>query len=219
MAAPTLIIFDVDGTLVNSYPAIIASVHYTLQKTGLPLLRADRIRRAVGWGDRQLIAAFVGRKGIDKALALYRQHHKRSLREKIAFMPYARRLLTYLKKRGYIIAIASNRPRRFLSILLRRLRIEQLFDYVLCKDQIGFGKPHPSILNKIVKHLRVPKKNVLYVGDMVIDVETGKRAGVRTCAVATGSNTFRELRRARPDFLYRDLSSLFTLLESTPLKK
>ena len=212
MEAPKLIIFDVDGTLVNSYPAIIASMNYALRKRGLPTQRDDRIRRAVGWGDRELVAAFVDRSDIDKTLALYRQHHKHSLRVEIAFMPYARQLLRHLKKRGYKVAIASNRPRRFLAILLTSLRIEKLFDYVLCKDQISFGKPHPSILNKIIKQLSVPKKNVLYVGDMAIDVKTGKRANVATCAVATGSSSFAELRHAHPDFLYRDLSPLLTIL-------
>lgn len=212
METPLLIIFDLDGTLVNSYPAIIASTNYTLRKIGLPIQRVDRIRRAVGWGDRELIAAFVDSANVEKALVMYRRHHRKALQEKCAFMPHARRLLHYLKKRGYRIAIASNRPRRFLNIILKYLHIEGVFDYVLCKDQISFGKPHPSILNKIIKQLIVEKKSVLYVGDMAIDVRTGKRAQVATCAIATGSNSFVELKRENPDFLYRNLSPLFTIL-------
>lgn len=208
-----LIIFDLDGTLVNSYPAIIASTKHALVKLGLPTHSAEAIRRAVGRGDRELIESFVNTGNIEQALRLYRTHHRGALEKKTYWMPYAWQLLRYLKKNGYTVAIASNRPRAFVDIILGHLHVERYFDYILCKDQIAFGKPHPSIINKIIKQLKVPKKRVLYVGDMTIDVRTGKRANVATCAVATGSNSFSELRGERPSFLFRDLSSLIAMLK------
>src|SRR3990167_4287263 len=54
-----LIIFDLDGTLMNAYPAVEASINFTLKELGLPVQNKDKIRRAVGWGDRQLLARFV----------------------------------------------------------------------------------------------------------------------------------------------------------------
>lgn len=150
MSGFRLIIFDLDGTLVNSYPAIISSTNYTLEKLGFRKQTAKVIKKAVGWGDKQLLYPFVGSKNLDKALGIYRKHHSKSLQRLTFFMPYAKRLLLYLNKRGYKLAIASNRPHKFTDLLLRHLGIKRLFDYVLCKDQIKFGKPHPSILNKII---------------------------------------------------------------------
>jgi phosphoglycolate phosphatase len=207
-----LIIFDLDGTLVNSYPAIISSVNYTLKNLNLNRQSADVIRGGVGWGDQALLLPFVGKKNLKHALIAYRNHHKKSLVEKTSFMPYAKRLLVYLNKKGYKLAIASNRPAKFTEILLRHLNIKRFFDYVLCKDQIKFGKPHPSILNKIMHKLKVSRKEALYVGDMAIDVRTGRRAGVEAFAVTTGSSSVRELRQEKPDFLSKDLSRLFNII-------
>ena len=127
-------------------------------------------------------------------------------------MPYAKRLLSYLKKKGYKLAVASNRPAKFSNILIRHLNIKKFFDYVLCKDQIKFGKPHPNILNRVIHRLKASNKDTLYVGDMAIDVRTGRRAKVKTFAVATGSSSLSELKRERPDFLHRNLSRLFQIL-------
>jgi len=207
-----LIIFDLDGTLANSYPAIISSTNYALQRLGLKRSSRDAIKRAVGWGDKALLFPFFGEQRLEEALKIYRKHHKTSLREKTKFMPHAKRLLNYLHKKGYKLAVASNRPSKFSDILLRCLGIKNFFDYVLCKDQIKFGKPHPSILNKVMHKLKVSKKDVLYVGDMAIDVRTGKRAKVKTFAVTTGSSTIRELKAERPNFIGRDLSKLFRIL-------
>ncbi|MDD5292271.1 MAG: HAD family hydrolase [Candidatus Omnitrophica bacterium] len=207
-----LIIFDIDGTLVNSYPAIISSVNYALEKLRLRRRSALEIKRAVGLGDKALLAPFVGRKYADRALKIYRKHHQKSLTEKSRFMPYAKRLLDYLNKKGYKLAIASNRPNKFSHILLRHLKIKSFFDYILCKDEIRFGKPHPSILKKIMRKLGVSRGQALYVGDMAIDVRTAKRAKVKMFAVATGSNSFAELKKENPDFLAKSLSPLFKKL-------
>lgn len=207
-----LIVFDLDGTLVNSYPAIISSVNYTLRRFGLNGRSDSAIKRAVGWGDKALLVPFFGKQRLSAALKIYRKHHKKSLREKSEFMPQAKRLLGYLDKKGYKLAVASNRPHRFSNILLKHLKIKKCFDYVLCKDQIKFGKPHPSILNKIMRRLKVSKESTLYVGDMAIDVRTGRRAKVKTFAVTTGSSTIIELGREKPDFISRNLSKLFKIL-------
>ncbi|MFC1708603.1 HAD family hydrolase [Candidatus Omnitrophota bacterium] len=207
-----LIIFDLDGTLVNSYPAIISSTNYTLQKLGLNRRSSDAIKRAVGWGDRALLIPFFGKRNLEAALSIYRRHHKISLKAKTRFMSYAYRLLSYLDKKGYKLAVASNRPSKFSDILLRHLKIKKFFDYVLCKDQIRYGKPHPSILNKVMHKLNVDRKEVLYVGDMAIDVRTGRRARVKTFAVSTGSSTVAELKKEKPSFMGRDLSRLFKIL-------
>jgi len=207
-----LIIFDIDGTLVNSYPAIISSVSYTLGKLHLRRQSEIAIKRAVGWGDKALLLPFVGKENVEYALNIYRRHHQSSLIAKSKFMPYAKKLLVYLKRRGYKLAIASNRPRKFSNILLRHLRIEGFFDYILCKDEIKFGKPHPSILRKIMQGLNVSSNETFYVGDMAIDVKTGRRAKVTTFAVATGSSSFSELKEEKPNYLSKNLARLFKIL-------
>jgi len=207
-----LVIFDIDGTLVNSYPAIISSANHTLGKFGLKKQSKEVIKKAVGWGDVELLKPFIGDEDMNKVIRAYRKHHKKSLLRESSLMPYAAKLLSYLHKKDYKLAVASNRPSKFSYILLKHLHIKKYFDYILCKDELRFGKPHPSILNKIMNRLNGSNDNTLYVGDMAIDVETAKRARVTSFAVATGSSSYDELKKEHPDFLERSLKRLFNIL-------
>ncbi len=203
-----LFIFDLDGTLVDAYPAIISSFNFTLVKLGYRPQKTAVIRKAVGWGDANLIKPFVRHKDFKKALSIYRLHHAKSIKTGVRWMPQAQALLSCLKKRGALLAIASNRPTKFTHLILKRLGGRAIFHKILCGDRIRFGKPHPLILNRIVRELRIPRKDAVYIGDMVIDVQTGRRAGICTAAVATGSSSAFELKLAKPDYLFRDLKAL-----------
>ncbi len=193
-----LIIFDLDGTLVDAYPAVASSVNFTLQALGFVKKDKETIRRAVGWGDRQLLTTFVGEKLVDKALKIYRRHHAQALKTGTHFLPGALKVLKTLKKQKYKLAIASNRPTRYTLIILKILEIRDYFNYVLCADKLKKGKPDPQILLKILERMKVPADEALYAGDMTIDVQTGKRAKVKTVAVTTGSSEFQELNALKP---------------------
>jgi phosphoglycolate phosphatase len=118
--------------------------------------------------------------------------------------------LVHLKGRGYKLAVASNRPTRFSGILIRHLRLKQYFDYVLCADKLENSKPHPEILNKIMRRFSLSPGQTLYVGDMVIDAQAGRRAGVRTIMVTTGSSLASEARREKP---YRIITGIADILK------
>ena len=207
-----LVIFDLDGTLVDAYSAIEKSVNYVMKKMGYPLRDYMTIRRVVGGGDEKLLEQFVNIKDLKKALFLYRRDQKIALLKYSTLMPNARSVLRYLKDKNYKLAIASNRPTRFAKILIQHLNIAQYFDYTLCADKLRFGKPHAEILLKIIQRLRVKRTQSLYVGDMSIDAQAGKRAGVKTIIVATGSSTISEIKKANPQRVIRNLSSLISLI-------
>ena len=77
-----LVIFDLDGTLVNAYPAVSQSVNYTLNLLGFPSRSHAKIKRRVGGGDRKLMVQFVGEKLADQAMEIYRPHHVKALAKK-----------------------------------------------------------------------------------------------------------------------------------------
>jgi phosphoglycolate phosphatase len=206
----SLIIFDLDGTLIDAYPAIISSFNYAMKKSGYPSQDDTVIRRSVGWGDENLLKPFINKKDLNKAVAAYRRHHRHALVKDSRPFSKARSVLALLKKRGYALAVASNRPTEFSRILLRHLKLEKYFDYVLCADKLKYGKPHPQILKRIMRHFSVKPSETLYVGDMTIDVQAGRRAKVRVIAVTTGSSTAGELKRERP---YRIIAGIEDLLK------
>ncbi len=207
-----LIIFDLDGTLVDAYLAIIKSFNYAMQKMGYPKQAVLTIRRAVGWGDENLLMPFVREKDLKLALKIYRQHHKTSLVKYSCLFPRVKKVLIYLKNKGYKLAVASNRPTEFSWILIRHLGLRKYFDYVLCADKLRHIKPHPEILNKIMKKLSLKPYQTIYVGDMVIDVQAGRRAGIKTIIVPTGSSTKSEIKRQKPYRIIRGITDLLKLL-------
>lgn len=193
-----LIIFDLDGTLVDAYPAIIKSFTYTMKKLNYPAQDTLAIRRAVGWGDQNLLRPFVSPDDLQKALLIYRRHHAKALLKGAALFPKAGKVLSGLKNKGYKIAVASNRPTRFSRILIRHLRIGRYLHYLLCADKLRRAKPHPQILNRIIKRFLVTPQEAIYVGDMTIDAQAGRRAGIKTIIVTTGSSTKQEIRKEKP---------------------
>ncbi len=199
MVKVELIIFDLDGTLIDAYAAIIQSFNFAMEHFGYPRQSAEVIRKAVGWGDAQLLSPFVQGNDLPGVLRMYRQHHKTSLINYSKVFPGVVRLLSSLKNAGYKLAVASNRPTKFSLILIRHLKLAGYFDYVLCADKLkAGGKPHPEILRRIMAKFSIKPGATLYVGDMVIDAQAGKRAKVKTVIVTTGSSLIREIRQENP---------------------
>lgn len=217
-----LIIFDLDGTLVNAYPAVASSVNFTLKSMGFKPRSHNEIKRSVGWGDRQLMAGFVGNDLAGQAIKLYRPHHCHALTAKggVRFLPAAKALLPALKKSGYKLAIASNRPMVFTKVILKVLGIDKIFNVVLCADKAPRPKPHPDMLEIIVRRTKVKKSETIYVGDMTIDAKTGKSAGIRTIVVTTGSSSIKELKALNPSGIIHRINHLVTYLtEETDMSK
>jgi phosphoglycolate phosphatase len=207
-----LIIFDLDGTLINAYPAVEETLNYTLGRFGLSPIDSDTIKRTVGWGDRQLVQTFVGEERIDKAIAIYREHHAGALLRGSSLLPGALRLLKFLKKQGYRLAVASNRPKKYSLIVMEHLKIFSFFECVLCGDELERPKPYPDILLSILEKMHFEAAQTVFVGDMVIDIETGRAAKIRTIAVTTGSCSLAELEEARPWKIINRVDELENLL-------
>lgn len=208
-----LVIFDLDGTLVDAYKAVVSSLNYTLDQVGRASIDDDTIKRTVGWGDRHLVGSFVGEGEVDRALSIYRQHHARALKSGTTFLPGARELVEALKSKGYKLAIASNRPTRFTHIILKHLQIGQVFDCVLCGDKVAHPKPAADILRQILARFSLSPDQALYVGDMTIDVETGHKAEVKTVAVITGSSVKEEIARLKPLRIIDHIAQIKGILE------
>lgn len=188
-----LFIFDLDGTLADAYTAIEKSLNFTLKKIGLAPVTYEKVKKTVGMGDRIFMESFFPEKDIEKALKIYRAHHRKALLRYVKLKPFAKKLLYVLKRRNRFLAIASNRPDYFTNIILKKLGIKKYFDIVLCADRINSLKPDPKILNIIVRKSGFQKQEAVYVGDMVIDAETAKRAGVDFIFITGGSSKIQEI--------------------------
>jgi HAD superfamily hydrolase (TIGR01509 family) len=208
------VIFDLDGTLVDAFKAVTVSLNHALKEKGYSVFSHETIKRKVGWGDRHLVSCFVKPKDVDAVLAVYRRHHRMSLKRGVKFLPGAKKILTDLKKKKYKLAVASNRPTFFSHIILRTLKARKYFHCVLCADRVKNPKPAPDLLRQILKKSALKPKDALYVGDMTIDAETGRRARMRTVIVLTGSNSHRQVAPFKPFKIIRQLRELAPILSS-----
>ncbi len=212
MPAYKIIIFDLDGTLVNAYKAVYRSINYAMTACGFPRISAHVVKRSVGWGDKHLIEGFVGKKKSPGVLKIYRRHHTEALKTGVTFLPGAKRVINGLKRQGYLLAIASNRPTRFTKSILQNLKIEDHFDYVLCGDRSRRPKPHPDMLWQILKKYKLSREDALFVGDMTIDAQTGRAAKVETVVVLTGSSTRAEIKVFKPSKIIMNISQLIPII-------
>jgi 2-phosphoglycolate phosphatase len=202
------VLFDFDGTLADSYAAIACSVNHVRSERGMPALSIDEVKRHVGRGPEYLLTHTAPNGRLADDLACYRAHHPRVMLPLTRLLPGARLLLAALHRRGKKIGLCSNKPRPFSQQLLQHLEVSAYFDVVLGPEDVPLPKPAPDMLLRAIQRLGLPSDHVLYVGDMTVDIQTARSAGVRVWAVATGSEERRALEDAKPDRLLADLQEM-----------
>ncbi len=208
-----LVIFDLDGTLIDAYKAIEESFNYAMKILGYSKRDSLSIKRAIGWGDENLLKPFIKKSDLKKMVDIYRQHHKKSLLKFSHLYPKVKKILKSFKDKGLKLAIASNRPTIFTKILLKKFKIDRYFDFVLCADRLKSIKPNPEILEKIMEKLKVAPQETIFVGDMTIDILAGKNAKIKTIAVLGGSSKKGELKRLRPYRVISEISEILRIIK------
>jgi 2-phosphoglycolate phosphatase len=205
------IIFDLDGTLVDSFGAIAASLNRARARYALDPLSCDEVRRHVGRGLERLVADLVGSERVDGGVRCFREHYARVFLEMTSALPGALSTLRRLRRRGYRLAVASNKPTRFAEPILRRLGMSSHLDAVQGPDTAGRTKPDPAMLDACLDAIGTKRDQALYVGDMVLDVETARRARLPVVLVPGGASTEVDLRATGQRVLSR-LEELTDLL-------
>jgi phosphoglycolate phosphatase len=193
------VFFDFDGTLADSYGAITASINHVRACRGLPPLTEADIRPYVGRGLEHLLVDVVPGTDVELDTGRYREHHPSVLRSGTRLLPGAMEVTTKLKQAGVRLGICSNKPTGFTRELVKIFELD--IDVVMGPDDVANIKPAPDMLLAGMKRLAVTPAQTLYVGDMVVDIKTGRAAGVPVWAVPTGSESREALVNAHPDRL------------------
>ena len=187
------VVFDLDGTLVDSYAAIAASLNAARESFGLePLPEAD-VRKRVGRGLEALMADVLGQENAEAGVLIFRERYATVFANGTTPLPGARETVRELHARGYRMSVASNKPARFGRPILEHLGMARFLDAIEGPDTAGTTKPDPAMIGLCLRAMDVPPEAAIYVGDMVLDVETASRAGVRVVLVPGGSSDRAEL--------------------------
>lgn len=208
LGACAAVIFDFDGTLADSYAAIASSVNHVRAGHGLAPLDVAEVKRYVGRGPEYLLTHTVPGGNLADDFACYRAHHPTVMLELTHLLPGVAELLPALRRLGKKIGLCSNKPRLFSEELLQHLGIAACFDVVLGVEDVPRPKPAPDMLLRAIERLALPSAAVLYVGDMTVDIETARAAGVRVWVAPTGCDERKTLEDAKPDRLLTDLREM-----------
>lgn len=193
-APPMAVLFDLDGTLVDSAPDLATAVNRTLAELDRPAVPEDRVRVWIGNGARRLVArALAGRRevgqepaGLEAALARFFEHYEDCLVDRSRPYPGVREGLDTLSRLGLPLGVVTNKPERFTAPLLEALELERYFRVLVSGDTLAVKKPDPAPLHHAAAGLGVPAGACLLVGDSRTDLEAALAAGMPMIRVPYG---------------------------------
>jgi phosphoglycolate phosphatase len=211
--AVDLLIFDLDGTLIESKWDIAYAVNLTLKDLKLPERTEEEIFGFVGDGVKRLLRLAVGEESPEKydaALTVFRGHYLRHCLDRTRFYPGIETVLAHFEDKQK--AVATNKAIEYTRVILDRLG-PTYFSFVVGGDN-GFGlKPEPGMLLHAMEKLGVSKERTVLIGDSTNDINGGHNAGIKVCAVGYGMGNREKMAACRPDwFIERpeELMELFT---------
>lgn len=210
-----LIIFDLDGTLVDSALDIALSVNELLEVLGRERLPIPRVVGFIGEGVSKLLDRSLGgasRDQLDRAHELYLPIYRRRLLEHTRPYPGVLEALSALVgTRG--LSVLTNKPLRESRLLLEGLGLDHFFSAVYGGDSFRARKPDPAGVLELMREHGAASAETLFVGDSAVDFETARRAAVRFCLVTYGFGTYDAL-DSQPDFRIDDLRELPSIVNA-----
>ena len=192
MAAPT-IVFDLDGTLIDTAPDLVDTLNAVFAREGLPPVPYDTARNLIGGGARKMIARGVEAAGrplapaeLERLFADFIAHYTEHLADRSRPFPGASEALDLLAGRGFRFAICTNKTERLSVLLLKKLALFDRFAAICGQDTFGIQKPDPEVLRRTIAAAGGSPRHAIMIGDSSTDILTARAAGVPVIAVDFG---------------------------------
>lgn len=210
-----LLIFDLDGTLIDSKLDLANAVNATRARFGLDPLAHELIFSYVGEGAPLLIRRALGHTEddalVEEGLAFFLRFYRQHMLDTTVPYPGVPQALEALTAAGRFLAVLTNKPERFSRLILEGLGLLGHFRQIYGGNSLERKKPDPIGVITILRETGTEKERALMVGDSEIDVQTARNAGVRVCGVTYGLGSYR-LDADPPDLLVDSLTELAALV-------
>jgi len=218
-----ILLFDLDGTLVDSAPDLALALNKTLQDLNFAKFDETTIRRWVGNGakiliERALLNAAENNRQLDPALvndalAIFLQHYQNGLCVNSALYSDVKEGLMLLKASGFRLAVITNKAEALISPILAGLGIGGLFEILIGGDTLTEKKPHPAPLNYALQQLKVSAEQCLMIGDSKNDILSAKAANITSVGLTYGYNYGEDIAGYQPDFCFDNFNELLAALQ------
>ena len=213
-----LFIFDLDGTLVDTAPDFKNSINYMLNELNESEVSLEEIRNWVGYGARELIRRTViskniphDEKRIEEMLKIFLLHYTHNIDDDSVLFNNVKNVLEFLKNNGIKLAVCTNKMERLSNILLEKLNVLHMFDYLVGGDSLSKSKPDPFPLLNICEKLNTEISDSIMIGDSVTDLNAGKGAGMPVVLVSYGYTDNKDIYN-KADLVINDFSQLKELV-------
>jgi phosphoglycolate phosphatase len=215
-----LVLFDLDGTLVETAPEIADAVNDTLTALGHAPVPQQQVDDWIGHGTRELLikalaqalgiapAAVRGSDAFGPIEAEFGRHYQARCGTRSHLYPRVRDTLQALRAAGVKLVVVTNKEGRYTQTVLDAHQLAPLFDRVVSGDTLPVKKPHPAAIHDCLQRFGVVPARALFVGDSSIDVATARNAGVAVWALPYGYNMGEPIEACKPDRVIADFSAL-----------
>lgn len=206
-----LVVFDLDGTLIDSSPDIILSAKHVIEKFSLPKREDAFIADCIGGGARALVkkcAGDVSQDLLEAATEEFMRYYQQNCAVKSCLYEGVAETLEKLKDSGVTMAVATMKVRQATLKMLEDYHIDHYFSAVVTMDDVLKGKPDPECIQKILRERNFDQSQAIIVGDSPADINAGVNAGVKTCAVTYGFGAADTLAGLSPDYMIDKFGSL-----------
>ena len=196
-----VLLFDFDGTLIDSKVDIATAVNLTLGDLGLPLRSVEEIFSFVGDGVKRLLRLSVGEENhdqYDRALGVFRQHYLEHCVQTTRWYSGILEVLQHYKDRRKVIV--TNKSLEYTLAIVDGLQARDLFQHVEAPRDSSELKPEPVMLERALEVLRADPNHTVMIGDSTNDVRAAQAAGIRACAVGYGYGNRERVAALQPDF-------------------
>lgn len=210
------ILFDFDGTLADTAPAIVATMQRTFADMGLPIPSADAIKATIGLPLAECcrIAGNLTKEGGEEAAAVYRPLFGLYAADYTAIYPEVKDTITWLHEHGVRMAICTSRGAVSLDQILTAREIDFGFETRVTADDGLTPKPAPHMVLALLDRMGLSADETLVVGDTTFDITMGNSAGCRTVAVTYGNHIREKLETADPTFIIDNFGALVAIAQS-----
>jgi len=209
------VLFDLDGTLIDSRKDIAAAANITRRHYGLPPLPDDVIGTFVGLGIMVLLEKALESKDtvrLKEAHAVFKNFYREHCVDDTRPFPGTFELLETLQNRGVKLGVVSNKPQEFTDFILKKLDLWDFFPVALGPEATVNKKPHPEPLLTALKRLGVQPQEAVMIGDSTVDIEAARAARMLVGVVTHGYGTRDILSSADPDWMVDSLADFIEIL-------